>query len=97
MTLLLNEMVELTTLPNIGATLAKKLIQVGITTPKELAEAGSENALVRLSALEGSAACLNMLFALEGAIQGIRWHQLDREKKEALKEFYRLMKKDEAG
>jgi len=28
------------------------------------------------------------LSALEGAIQGIRWHHLSRETKESLKEFY---------
>jgi hypothetical protein len=34
-----------------------------------------------------------MLFALEGAIQGIRWHILDDRKKNELKEFYDCLKK----
>jgi predicted nucleic acid-binding OB-fold protein len=38
-------------------------------------------------------ACLNVLFALEGAIQGIRWHILDDRKKNELKEFYDCLKK----
>jgi DNA transformation protein len=33
-------------------------------------------------------ACIMRLSALEGAIQGIRWHLLDKETKESLKEFY---------
>jgi DNA transformation protein len=32
--------------------------------------------------------CISMLYALEGAIQGIRWHDLDREIREELKKFY---------
>ena len=29
-----------------------------------------------------------MLYALEGAIQGIRWHDLSKEKKDNLRDFY---------
>jgi len=32
------------------------------------------------------------LSALEGAIQGIRWHYLDEDTKESLKEFYKQHK-----
>lgn len=79
---------ELENLPNIGTTLAKKLEKVGITNETELKSEGSENAIVKISTLENSGACINMLYALEGAIQGIRWHGLDKEKKQELKEFY---------
>lgn len=34
-----------------------------------------------------------MLCELEGAIQGIRWHALDNDRKKELKEFYRMMNK----
>ena len=54
----------------------------------ELIEMGSENTLVKIATLENGGACINMLYALEGAIQGIRWHGLSRERKEELKEFY---------
>jgi DNA transformation protein and related proteins len=33
-----------------------------------------------------------MLFALEGAIQGIRWHNLDKNRKTELTEFYNRLK-----
>lgn len=82
----------LTKLPNIGKTLAAKLTLVGITNLEELKEVGSENALIKISTLEKNEACINMLYALEGAIQGIRWYGLSKERKYELKEFYRLLK-----
>jgi len=78
----------LTNLPNIGKTLAEKLNQVGINDESTLKEIGSENALIKLATLEKSGVCINMLYALEGAIQGIRWHNLDKNRKLELKEFY---------
>jgi len=78
----------LTDLPNIGATLANKLTKVGISTPEDLINTGSEQAIIRIASLENSGACINMLYALEGAIQGIRWHGLDAGRKQELKEFY---------
>lgn len=32
------------------------------------------------------------LSALEGAIQGVRWHDLDQDTKKSLKEFYKQHK-----
>ena len=80
---------SLSSLPNIGKTLAEKLEQVGINSPDELKQTGSENALLRIREIDQSG-CYNMLCALEGAIQGIRWHGLSKERKEELKEFLRL-------
>ena len=79
----------LTQLPNIGKVVAEKLIQVGITTTEELKALGTEQSFIRLQTVDETA-CLSMLQALEGAIQGIRWHDLPKERKEKLKEFYRL-------
>jgi DNA transformation protein and related proteins len=78
---------ELTKLPNIGRTLAEKLIMVGISTPDDLINTGSENAMIKIKTIDNEA-CINMLYALEGAIQGIRWHNLDERRKTELKEFY---------
>ncbi|HBG72023.1 MAG: competence protein TfoX [Bacteroidetes bacterium GWF2_43_63] len=82
---------HLTSLPNIGKTLAELLMQAGIETPAQLKAVGSENAFIRISAID-SEACINKLCALEGAIQGIRWHQLSPDKKRELKEFYVMVK-----
>ena len=80
---------KLNELPNIGKTLEQRLTEVGITNPEQLKETGAKNAFLRL-AVEDKSACYNMLCALEGAIQGIRWHQLSKERKNELKEFLRL-------
>jgi DNA transformation protein and related proteins len=70
---------DLTNLLNIGRTLAEKLKMVGISTPSDLLNTGSENALIKIKSVDKEA-CINMLFALEGAIQGIRWHNLEKSK-----------------
>lgn len=77
-------MSEMTKLPNIGATLAAKLEAVGITTHEELVEAGSIEAIQRIGDADGSG-CLNMLYAVEGAIQGVRWHDLPKPLRDELK------------
>ncbi len=84
-------MEKLTDLENIGSTLAKKLNAIGVETELDLRLLGSEKAILKIAAIEDSGACINMLYALEGAIQGIRWHNLSAGKKQELLDFYRLM------
>ncbi len=74
-------MAILSHIPIIGKTLEQKLIEVGINTHEELKNAGAENALLRIRTIDDTA-CINMLCALEGAIQGIRWNDLSKERKE---------------
>jgi len=76
-------------LPNIGKVLEQKLKEVGITTPEELRNAGAENAFIRIRTIDDTA-CFNMLCALEGAIRGISWHDLPKERKEELELFLKL-------
>jgi DNA transformation protein and related proteins len=76
-------------LPNIGKILAEKLIQVGISAPEELYATGTERTYIMLREIDETA-CFSELQAIEGAIQGIRWHNLPKERKEELKEFMRL-------
>lgn len=80
-------MANLTSMPNIGAVLEQKLKEVGIDTPEQLREVGSREAFLRIRDRDVSA-CYNMLCGLEGAIQGIRWHNLSVEDKTRLKELY---------
>ena len=89
-------MSELTSLPNLGKVLAQNLETVGIKTPEQLKTMGSEEAFARLSTLDESA-CINMLYALEGAIQGIRWHQLPAGRKKELLDFFHFCKKSIAN
>ena len=82
---------ELAKLPNIGKVVEEQLNEVGINTFEELKAIGSKQAWLRIKAIDESA-CINRLCALEGAIQGIRWHDLDAQKKGELKEFYNTFK-----
>jgi DNA transformation protein and related proteins len=77
--------------PNIGKILSDKLLMTGIRSLDELKAAGSENVFIRIKTIDKTA-CLNMLFALEGAIQGIRWHDLDINRKNELKDFFERLK-----
>jgi len=81
------QMGELSKLPNIAAKLEAQLADVGITTVQELKDVGSCEAWRRILARDPSA-CFMRLAALEGAIQGLRWHHLDDEIKRSLKAFY---------
>ena len=85
-------MSKLTDIPNIGKTLAEKLEMVGIQNQKQLISEGAENAMIKISAIDQSA-CINMLYALEGAILGIRWHHLENERKRELTEFFNRLNK----
>lgn len=82
---------ELTSLPNIAEKLEAQLADVGITTIAQLKETGSREAWLRILSRDPSA-CIMRLSALEGAIQGVRWHNLSDEKKKELKEFYDIHK-----
>ena len=81
---------QLSEMPNIGKELENCLIQVGINTPDELKNIGSCKAFQLISAFDSSA-CFSKLCALEGAIQGIRWHKLDTDTKQRLKEYLNLL------
>ena len=76
---------------NIGKQIEQQLLQVGIDTPEKLKEIGSKQAWLNIKAIDPSA-CYNRLCALEGAIQGTRWHHLREDVKQELKEFYNSFK-----
>lgn len=77
---------------NIGKDTESKLIQVGIDSFEKLASIGSEQAFLRLQAIDPGA-CLNLLYGLEGAIEGIKWNELPASKKQALLQFFKMAKK----
>jgi DNA transformation protein len=81
-------MSKLSDMPNIGSILEKLLIDVDIESPERLKELGSREAFTRIKVVDNTA-CLNKLYALEGAVQGMRWHSLSQNCKEDLKEFFK--------
>ena len=82
---------ELSALPNIGKVVEEQLNAVGIATSARLKELGSKAAWLRIKAIDDSA-CIHRLYALEGAIQGIRKADLPAAKKAELKAFYNAHK-----
>ena len=83
---------ELSKLPNIGKSVEEQLNLIGIYKVEDLKTIGSKEAWLKIREIDESA-CINRLYALEGAIEGIRWHNLSEEKKLMLKEFYDFVKK----
>ena len=79
---------ELRELPNIGTTLEIRLKRVGIATAEDLIALGSREAWMRIKAID-STACLNTLYALEGAIHGVKWPNLSEGIMNNLKDFYK--------
>lgn len=82
-----NSVTRLSSLPNIGKEVEKQLMAVGIETIGQLKNIGSREAWLKIQKIDASA-CYNRLCALEGAILGIRWHDLSIENKASLKAFY---------
>jgi DNA transformation protein len=77
---------------NIGKDTEGKLIQVGIDSFAKLQSVGSEQAFLRLQTLDPGA-CLDLLYGLEGAIEGIKWNKLSPDKKRALLQFHKMAQK----
>jgi len=78
---------DLTALPNIGPVLAVKLRESGITSYDDLAKLGSVGAMLRIA--RGSKVVrYNMLYALEGAIRGVRWHSISNDERAKLREAF---------
>jgi DNA transformation protein and related proteins len=77
---------------NIGKDTESKLIQVGIDSFAKLQTMGSEQAFLRLQTIDPGA-CLDLLYGLEGAIQGLKWNKLPQDKKQALQQFHKMAQK----
>lgn len=68
----------LRTAPNIGPRLAAALAQVGVPDLETLTDRGAVPVWEQLRAA-GLFDCEHSLLALEGALRGVRWSQLDPE------------------
>ncbi len=82
---------RLSKLPNIGKVLEQKLIDTGFKNADELKVIGSKEAFIKIKNIDDTS-CYNMLCALEGAIQGGRWHELSEDIKQDLKFFFQSLK-----
>ena len=80
-------MSELTSMANIGKMLAQRMADADIHTADDLVRMGAKEAFLRVKAVYPNA-CVNHLYALEGAVRGIRWGGLPGDVKKDLKTFY---------
>lgn len=78
---------ELTKLFNIGTEVEKQLNLVGIYTKDDLETIGSQEAWLKIQAIDPSA-CIHRLYSLEAALQGIPKKELSIKDKTWLKDFY---------
>lgn len=83
---------ELSGLPNIGAALERQLLEAGISSAAQLPALGSKEAWMKIRQIDSSA-CLHRLYALEGAVRGVKKSQLPPEVRTELLEFFRAQTK----
>jgi DNA transformation protein len=72
-------------LPNIGDVLAEKLAMAGITGYDNLVSLGSVEVMLKIRDGMDPGACYNMLYAIEGAVRGVRWHYIPKDERDKLK------------
>jgi hypothetical protein len=72
-------------LRNIGKVSSARLKSVGITTPSELEALGAVEAYRLVKEAFPSQTSLNLLYALEGAILDLAWHDLPLALRERLR------------
>jgi DNA transformation protein len=78
---------ELEKMPNIGKKLAKNFYEAGIRTPEQLKNMGPKDAFLKLREIDPDS-CLLSCYAITGAIEDVRWHDLPKEKKDEMKKFF---------
>ena len=83
-------MSRLTDLPNVGKVLEQNLLAAGITTPEQLREVGVKEAFIRIK-MQDPTACVQMLYGLAGAVEGIQDTLLPEDYKRTLREFHRSL------
>lgn len=76
----------LTDLLNLGPASARWLVAAGITSPAQLRRMGALAAFRRVAMSRSGEVSLNLLYALEGALRGVRWDRLPAGVRERLRE-----------
>ena len=79
-----DRMTSVRDLANIGSVVAAELESVGIETAEELRALGSVRAGIVLKANHFHV-CASKLYGLEGAIRGVRWHDIPEDQRRRLR------------
>lgn len=82
---------SLSSLPNIGKVIERQLMESGIETPEQLKRIGAKEALLLIRLHSDPGACIRVLYALQGAIDGVKDTALDETTKKDLLEFFRAL------
>ena len=80
-------MTKLSEAQNIGKVLELKLRSVGIESLEDLKGVGAENAFARVKEIDRNAG-RSILFSLDGAISGMKWHKIPENRKNELRGFF---------
>ncbi len=70
---------------NLGRVSARQLAEIGVASEAELRKMGALAAYARLRHRFGRAITLNMLYALDGALRGVRWDNMPASDRAALR------------
>lgn len=81
---------ELHNLPNIGSYIEEKLYEAGIYEEAVLRELGAKAAFLKIREIDDTV-CIRVLYALEGALQGMKDSQLSASDKADLKAFFKSL------
>jgi hypothetical protein len=77
---------DLAKLRNVGPVSAARLREVGIHTPGDLRRVGAVEAYLRLRRAFPAQTTEVALYALHGALTGVRWYELSSELRAALRD-----------
>ena len=84
-------MSALSDLPNVGKVLEDNLLKIGIETPEQLRNIGAEETFLRIRMQVDPGACIQMLYGIQGAIDGVPDKFLSAQVKERLRVFYKTL------
>ena len=76
---------------NVGKVIEVLLEEIGVDSFEKLCQIGAEDTFLILLANNKNLS-KSVLFALEGAIQGVRWFNLDKTRKDQLEKFFHSVK-----
>jgi DNA transformation protein len=83
-------MAELTTMRNVGPSSAAWLAAVGVATISDLRKIGAVAAYARVKRVRPQAS-LNLLWALEGAVEDVDWRDITADRKQWLRRELRRL------
>ncbi len=85
----------LASLPCLGPTSARMLIEAGIASPADLVALGPAEVFRRLRFAHGRRVTVNFIYALEAAATGVPWRVLGEARKRELKQVARTIQSDQ--